>query len=684
LVTGGFGFIGLNLIDILEKEGHRVIVIDRQEAPEGYDHFQSYCLNLKDEKVEEVFSNHSIECLVHLGEDEVRNDSIRSDKLFTEQYLVLSNLLAYASKYTVSKFIYLSTLEVYGKGYSELITESTKLHPETTYSENKLDLESACISFNQDGRKLHILRVGQVVGPHQEEAICDQIKHEINVSDYDYLYVKDLIYGIISVINFSISPIINIAARPIDEKGFGVDTSLAKGELYWYKKKSLEDNLNESQVWFDNQRKIEALKEKHSILYKMTHNKFFKWIVPFIENFVTFILFIFVNELLESRGIDSVVDLLLVYIIVMGVVYGLRQSSLASFLSVVYYVLTIKSPGETFLSATYNVDTLLHISVYIFVGSVIGYMFDSKRLIITERETELKEIKEKLDFVYDMYDESKTERLKLHNQILATEDSFGKIYNIILQLESVEPDALYASAISVVEDILKVNSVYIYFITKNKYFMRLISQSKGSKTDFPKSINIEKSDYLKVCMENEIFINKEMKEDQPMVVIPIGNYHQIFSMIFIRDIEFEKLTAYNINLMKVLSNLITNSIARAYKYEEAIEREKYVDETELMKWSYFVSIAKDKLDELASNNIPVSFLIIKDISNEEELINYLSYQLRDFDYFAMVEHQIVILLSNTTSEESQFVIKRFRENQLEVNQIGEDELNAILDNPHNH
>jgi hypothetical protein len=290
-------------------------------------------------------------------------------------------------------------------------------------------------------------------------------------------------------------------------------------------------------------------------------------------------------------------------------------------------------------------------------------MVDTKKLSIDEKVLEVKETKEKLDFVYEMYEDSKKERVRLQNQILSSNDSFGKIYGVIKQLEDLEPDKIYQSAIGVLEEILDVKDVFIYFVTQNRYYLRLISQSLDTKLNLKKSVHIKDSEVLmRILEERTIFVNKRMDPDLPKIIVPIGNNESIFAFIYIHEVKFKHLSNYHMNLIKIVSNLITVSIQRAYQYNEVMERETHVENTVFMKNSYFLKYLSEKLEQTTTQSTLLA--IERGEQTLEDLDAFLRVQLREFDVCGHIGDQLYVLLSNASPEEAQHVIARFKKSNI--------------------
>ncbi len=79
--------------------------------------------------------------------------------------------------------------------------------------------------------------------------------------------------------------------------------------------------------------------------------------------------------------------------------------------------------------------------------------------------------------MYSLYQDSKIVRKELQTQILKTDDSFTKMYDVSMRLNSLKPDLIFDGTVRVFEDILKSHDIAIYMVSKNSDFLRLISSS---------------------------------------------------------------------------------------------------------------------------------------------------------------------------------------------------------------
>jgi UDP-glucose 4-epimerase len=172
LVTGGAGFMGSHIIDELIIMGHQVIVLD--DLSGGFEHnINSNALFVKGSIVDEyvldkIFLDYNINYIFHLAAYAAEGLSHFIRKFNYENNLVGSiNLINRAVKHEIERFVYTSSIAVYGSNQTPMVESLTPM-PEDPYGISKyaveLDLKAADEMF---GLKYTIFRPHNVYGERQ-------------------------------------------------------------------------------------------------------------------------------------------------------------------------------------------------------------------------------------------------------------------------------------------------------------------------------------------------------------------------------------------------------------------------------------------------------------------------------------------------------------------------------------
>jgi nucleoside-diphosphate-sugar epimerase len=167
LVTGASGFLGIEVCKLLQKAGHKLVVIRHQAAPAGEVRIHTADISKIDE-LETAFQAYPIQTIIHLASILTTNSNQNPDLAFRVNVLGSNNLMECAQKYKVKRFIYSSTYSLIG--YRPLedcpVDESIAPRPCNFYGETKKFVEAMGISYARKlGFEFAAGRMGAVVGP---------------------------------------------------------------------------------------------------------------------------------------------------------------------------------------------------------------------------------------------------------------------------------------------------------------------------------------------------------------------------------------------------------------------------------------------------------------------------------------------------------------------------------------
>lgn len=210
LVTGGAGFIGSHIVDLLIKNDFKVVVVDdlssgREENINKQARF--YKLSITDgEKLKEVFHRERPDYISHQAAQISVSLSVR-DPLFDARTNILGslNLLQCCVNYQTKGIVFASSGgTIYGEPECLPVNETYPFQPLSPYGISKVTIEYY-LNFYQKNYNLNYvsLRYGNVYGPRQDpygEAgviaifIEKMLKGEIPTINGDGEYIRDYVY----------------------------------------------------------------------------------------------------------------------------------------------------------------------------------------------------------------------------------------------------------------------------------------------------------------------------------------------------------------------------------------------------------------------------------------------------------------------------------------------------------
>ena len=162
LVTGGLGFIGSNLINILLKRKYRVLNIDKVSYSSNFYNTKKFSKNknykfvkcdLRNEtKIEKILNQFKPKCIFNLAAETHVDRSIDSPKSFIDSNVIGTfNLLECFKKYykktSNTKLIHISTDEVYGDILNGRSKETDSYKPSSPYSASKAASDHLVYSY---------------------------------------------------------------------------------------------------------------------------------------------------------------------------------------------------------------------------------------------------------------------------------------------------------------------------------------------------------------------------------------------------------------------------------------------------------------------------------------------------------------------------------------------------------
>ena len=173
LVTGGAGFIGSHLLDLLAADSrYNLIVVDnlssgdRNNLPEGVELFE---MDIRDASLASVFTRFEIDTVVHLAAQTMVNISMENPREDADINICGAiNLLQNMLKHNVKNIVFASSAAVYGDVSALPVVEEAPTAPTSFYGLSKLTWERYLgVYARAYGIQASVLRFANVYGPRQ-------------------------------------------------------------------------------------------------------------------------------------------------------------------------------------------------------------------------------------------------------------------------------------------------------------------------------------------------------------------------------------------------------------------------------------------------------------------------------------------------------------------------------------
>ena len=222
LVTGGCGFIGTHLLELLLKEtDYRILVADKlsyaadarniskftQQNNYNEDRIKFYYVDIANSAaLSSIFNDNKIDGVINVAAESHVDNSISGPEPFVYSNIVGPfNLLELSKKYNIKKFLQVSTDEVYGSASDmDMFDETEKLNPSSIYSASKASADLLAMSYYKThGMHVNITRCSNNYGPyqHHEKLLPKVILNALSdkkipvygngTNTREWIYVKD-------------------------------------------------------------------------------------------------------------------------------------------------------------------------------------------------------------------------------------------------------------------------------------------------------------------------------------------------------------------------------------------------------------------------------------------------------------------------------------------------------------
>jgi len=303
LVTGVAGLLGSRLADwILKNTEYKVIGIDdlsggyKEHIPKGVEFHQ---FDLKDlDKVSKLMESRNIEIVYHFAAYAAEGLSPFIRKYNYENNLIASaNLITCSIKHNIERFVFASSMSVYGNKYDPPFHEDLQQCPIDPYAVAKYGVEMDLkIAYEQHGLKYTIIRPHNFYGQNQN--IWDKYRNVLGIWMYQIINNQQpTIFGdgeqvrAFSYVDDSIIPFWNASQRDecIDEiinlggiKEYTISEAcdvLIKVTGTNLKPKYLEGRHEAKHAWSTWEKSVNLLDFKHEIGLEEGLSKMWKWAI---------------------------------------------------------------------------------------------------------------------------------------------------------------------------------------------------------------------------------------------------------------------------------------------------------------------------------------------------------------------------------------------------------------------
>ena len=335
VVTGGLGFIGSNLVELLINKGFTIINIDKTSYASNFYNVSKFKKNKKykffkidinnKKKIFNILKKYKPIGIFNLAAETHVDRSIDSPKEFISSNIlgtfnILEAYRNYSKNNNKSKFIHISTDEVYGDIIKGRTNENYPYNPSSPYAASKASSDHLVVSYIKTfGVRAIITNCSNNYGPrqHPEKLIPKMIYNILNNKNLpiygdgknsrEWIYVKDHCEALYKVFrsgkigeNYNIGSNKNynnleickallkvakkniilgkkvtikfVKDRPGHDKRYALNSSKIINQLKWKPKTSFINGINKTFKWYLNNKKYYKSINKKDIIKRLGKN----------------------------------------------------------------------------------------------------------------------------------------------------------------------------------------------------------------------------------------------------------------------------------------------------------------------------------------------------------------------------------------------------------------------------
>ena len=365
-----------------------------------------------------------------------------------------------------------------------------------------------------------------------------------------------------------------------------------------------------------------------------------------LETGVAWVLFEVLEHLFSQSAQLNVLDYRLLYVVLIGTLYGLDFGLVAALLASAGLAASYFTQyGYTFQGLFYEPSNWLPFIAYFVVGAVCGYvqLRNSEAIKVERDQNEL--VRNRNTFLTQLYHDAIEDKRAYKRQIVGRHDSFGKIFAVTQELDVLNPRDIYRKCCELMGEILENDSVTIYHVS-GRAFARLVAASPAIGDDAARSLSLEElAPLLGGGGRSNLWVNRELMPGLPMFGYTIERDGAPAVLIYVRRVDERQMTLYYQNLFRILCGLVESALGRAFDYEAVAQDKRCVAGTCVLKQDAFGR--ELSAEQALADNKMGSFLLLRVVPGMEpigELVGAIGSAIRESDAAGLVDGDTLYLL----------------------------------------
>lgn len=453
-----------------------------------------------------------------------------------------------------------------------------------------------------------------------------------------------------------------------DSAGYALPASdVARVRYGWFQRYDLLRDLSTIQARWDAGRakKVNPLRAAIDRIQLRTLP------IKCLETGVAWVLFEVLAHLFSQSAQLNVLDYRLLYVVLIGTLYGLDFGLVAALLASIGLAASYFTQyGYTFQGLFYEPSNWLPFIAYFVVGAVCGYVQLRNREALKAERAENELVRNRNDFLGRLYHDAIEDKQVYKRQIVGRHDSFGKIFAVTQELDVLNPRDIYRKCCELLGEILENDTVTIYHVSGGA-FTRLVAASPTISSDALRSLAL---DDLKAMMEgvdhSGLWVNRKLVPGLPMFAYVMERDGAPAIFIFVRHVAESQMTLYYQNLFRILCGLVESALGRAFDYEAVALDKRCIAGTRVLKQDAF---GRELATEQAlADGKMGSYLLLRVVPGMEpigELVGAIGSAIRESDAAGLVDDTLYLLMRQAIEADLPIISARLASKRIAVEHV---------------
>lgn len=359
------------------------------------------------------------------------------------------------------------------------------------------------------------------------------------------------------------------------------------------------------------------------------------------------------------------IDVRLLYIVLISIAYGVGPGLAAAALMCVSLAYSYLASGMDLASLFYWYENWLPFLLYLALGGIVGYVHTKQSEENDFLRSRYDRVSDRLAYVEDLYRDSLRVKDTYRSELVQSKNGFGKIYEVVQRLSVFEPREIFLQSIPVIEDVLSCDSVALFSVDeKSPDFARLQVCSQAVRPVTPTTYDLVRiPQVMDALATDDVWFNSTFDETLPDYVACVRDHGKLRTLITLRNVTFEQMNGYYMNLIRIMARLMENFLVKAWEYESSQSDKAYLDDTIIMRTA---SINERLAYCRTMENQHLGTFRLLCIHTHGETVRELDQALRRYvrtsDYLGLgTDGNLYLLALQVDDDTEHFLLKRFRD-----------------------